>query len=198
MKAIWIGRIFCEDTATQSSRPTRIHLNAPAPLPCSSCRPSSARTLSASAWATPERAMATAKAPSMAYDRATVAPPPRPPLKALRVPSRPRPPNSPPTTAPMISASTTCTRQRLRTSISATASTTAFIVELLANETNPAACGRKKGRTLLQPSPPVKAAHGRMSPGYKPLCTVLACDSPNDGNPAPANGPSSRMGEPCR
>ncbi|WP_214285954.1 hypothetical protein, partial [Acinetobacter pittii] len=84
------------------------------------------------------------------------------------------------------------------TSISATASTTAFIVELLANETNPAACDRLLGRTLLQPSPPVKAAHGRMSPGYKPLFTVLACDSPHDGNPAPANDPSSRMGEPCR
>ena len=44
----------------------------------------------------PEREMATAKAPKVAYASATCAPPPTPSLNALSVSSRERPPTSPP------------------------------------------------------------------------------------------------------
>ncbi|MCY1542135.1 hypothetical protein D9M68_778660 [compost metagenome] len=63
MKAIWIGRMFCEDTDTTNSSPISSHFTAP---PLCSCLPTMASALSASAWANPDLAMATAKAPSKA------------------------------------------------------------------------------------------------------------------------------------
>ncbi|MNP85356.1 hypothetical protein D3C76_1850640 [compost metagenome] len=64
MNAMWMGRMFCEEIATHSNNATSSHFSAPPPLV--SCRPTSTRALSARAWARPERAMATAKAPSNA------------------------------------------------------------------------------------------------------------------------------------
>ncbi|MNJ75230.1 hypothetical protein D3C77_722880 [compost metagenome] len=64
MKAIWMGRMFCDDTATTSIRPTSNHLTLP-PLAWP-WRSIMARARSARAWARPDLAMATAKAPSSA------------------------------------------------------------------------------------------------------------------------------------
>ncbi|MNE46937.1 hypothetical protein D3C80_1413090 [compost metagenome] len=64
MKAIWIGRMFCDEIATTNSRPISSHLTLP-PLLCP-CRSIMAKARSARAWAMPDLAMATAKAPSKA------------------------------------------------------------------------------------------------------------------------------------
>ncbi|MNP22635.1 hypothetical protein D3C76_1153160 [compost metagenome] len=64
MKAMWMGRMFWDDTATTSIRPIISHLTLP-PL-ASPCRSIMARARSASAWARPDLAIATAKAPSSA------------------------------------------------------------------------------------------------------------------------------------
>ena len=65
MKAIWIGRMFCEDTATSASRPISSHFTDAAPFSLC-CRPTSASALSDSAWARPDLPIATANAPSSA------------------------------------------------------------------------------------------------------------------------------------
>ncbi|MNE13607.1 hypothetical protein D3C80_1064480 [compost metagenome] len=137
IKAIWMGRIFCEEIATTNSRLISSHLTLPVLALC--WRSTNARILSARAWASPDLAMATANAPSNAYDKATVAPPPKPPLNAFNVPSIPSPPTRPPTNAPMIKAMTTCTRDRLSSNMMPTAAITEFILcnllKLLAQNT---------------------------------------------------------------
>ncbi len=82
---------------------------------------------SASKRGSPEWATAIANAPSSAYESAIFAPAPRPSWKATMVPSSPMPLSTPPTSAPINRASTTCTRSTARRSIKQTATTTAFI-----------------------------------------------------------------------
>ncbi|MNH09645.1 hypothetical protein D3C79_691060 [compost metagenome] len=64
MKAMWIGRMFCDEIATTSIKPISSHLTLP-PLAWP-WRSIMARARSARAWASPDLAMATAKAPSNA------------------------------------------------------------------------------------------------------------------------------------
>ena len=124
IKAIWIGIKFWLKQLMVIKPANSMYLIMPL-VPPASMR---LITAPASDCGNPECAIATAKAPSSAYDSAICAPFRIPSWKAFKVSVIPKPAMSPPASAPINKLSTTCTRAKDSPSMMMTASSTALMV----------------------------------------------------------------------